>query len=186
MPANRLESYPILIRMRSDPAQVMGGIDPVISSIDPNMMASISTLGEMLRMSDPFLVSSLAAAVASVVGAFGLLIALIGIYGTVSYIVVLRTREVGIRIAIGAQKRDVLRLILGQGGRPVFAGLLGAILFAVGISYPARTLLYGLNGIDGVSIAGMSVLFLGIALLASYLPARRATVVDPMVALRCD
>ena len=186
MPANRLESYPILLRTRSDPEQVVEGIDTVISSIDPNMMASVSTLGEMLRTSAPFLASSVAAAVASVVGAFGLLLALMGIYGTVSYIVVLRTREVGIRIAVGAQKRDVLRLILAQGGRPVFAGLFAAVLFAIGISYPARKLLYGLNGIDVVSIAGMSLLFLGIASLASYLPARRATIVDPMVALRCE
>ncbi len=186
LPADRLQSYPILIRTQSDPAQVMRAIDPVISSIDPSMMASTSTLEEMLRQSPPFFVSSLAAAVACTVGLFGLLLALMGIYGTVSYIVVLRTREVGIRMAIGAQRRDVLALILRESARPVLAGLMTGILLALGASYLARGLLYGLNGVDGISIAGVSLMFLAIALLASYPPARRAMRVDPMVALRYE
>jgi len=186
LPADRLQSYPILIRTQSDTAQVMRAVDPVISSIDPNMMATSSTLEEMLRQSPPFIVSSLAAAVASTVGLLGLLLALMGIYGTASYIVVLRTREVGIRMAIGAQKRDVLGLILRESARPVLAGLVAGILLAVGASYLARGLLYGLNGVDGISVAGVSLLFLAIALLASYPPARRAMRVDPMVALRYE
>jgi predicted lysophospholipase L1 biosynthesis ABC-type transport system permease subunit len=186
LPEDRLQRYSILIRTQSDPAQVMRAIDPVISSIDPNMMATSSTLEEMLRQSPPFIVLSLAAAVASTVGLLGLLLALMGIYGTVSYIVVLRTREVGIRMAIGAQKRDVLGLILRESARPVLAGLIAGILLAVGASYLARGLLYGLNGVDGVSFAGVSLLFLAIALLASYPPARRAMHVDPVVALRYE
>ena len=109
-----------------------------------------------------------------------------GIYGTVSYIVVLRTREVGIRMVIGAQKRDVLGLILRESARPVLAGLIAGILLAVGASYLARGLLYGLDGVDGISFAGVFRLFLAIALLASYPPARRAMRVDPMVALRYE
>jgi putative ABC transport system permease protein len=124
--------------------------------------------------------------VASTVGLFGLLLALMGIYGTVSYIVVLRTREVGIRMAIGAQKRDVLGLILRESTRPVLAGLMAGMLLAAGASYLARGLLYGLNGVDGVSFAGVSILFLAVALVASYPPARRAMRVDPMVALRYE
>lgn len=183
---DRLQGYSILIRTQSDAAQVTRAIDSVISSIDPNMLATSSTLEEMLRQSPPFIVSSLAAGVASTVGLLGLLLALMGIYGTVGYIVVLRTREVGIRMAIGAQKRDVLGLILRESARPVLAGLIAGILLAVGASYLARGLLYGLNGVDGVSFAGVSLLFLTVALLASYPPARRATRVDPMVALRYE
>jgi predicted permease len=182
----RLQDYPILVRTRSDAAQVMRVVDPMISSIDPNMMASSVTLEELLHQSTPFIISSLAAGVASAVGLFGLLLALMGIYGTVSYIVVLRTREVGIRMAIGAQKRDVLTLILRESIRPVFAGLIAGILLAVGAAYLARGLLYGLNGVDAISFAGVSLLFLAIALLASYPPARLAMRVDPMVALRYE
>jgi len=186
LPEDRLQSYSILIRTQSDAAQVMRAIDPVIASIDPNMLATSSTLEELLRQSPPFITSSLAAGVASTVGLLGLTLALMGIYGTVSYIVVLRTREVGIRMAIGAQKRDVLGLILRESARPVLAGLIAGMLLAAGASYLARGLLYGLNGVDGISVTGVSLLFLTIALLASYPPARRATRVDPMVALRYE
>ena len=97
-----------------------------------------------------------------------------GIYGTVSYMVLLRTREVGIRMAIGAQKRDILGLILGESTRPVIAGLMAGMILAVGVSYLLRGLLYGLSTVDGVSFLGVSFLFLAIALLAAYPPGRRA------------
>ena len=107
-----------------------------------------------------------------------------GIYGTVSYDVVLRTREVGIRMAIGAQKRDVLALILRGSTRPVVAGLLLGIVLAIGASHLLRGVLYGLSAVDVVSFGGASLLFLVIALAASWLPSRRAMRVDPLVALR--
>ncbi|MGA8026780.1 MAG: ABC transporter permease [Bryobacteraceae bacterium] len=186
LPQDRLPSHPILIRTQSDPARVIKAIDPVISSIDPELVATPSTLEEMLRQTPPFIGSTLAAAVASTVGLFGLLLASMGIYGTVSYIVVLRTREIGIRMAVGAQKRDVLSLILRESIRPVLAGLLLGMFLAVGDSYLLRGLLYGHNPIDGISFAGVSLLFLAIALLAAYPPSRQAMRVDPMVALRYE
>jgi ABC-type antimicrobial peptide transport system permease subunit len=158
----------------------------VASSIDPDLVASSSTLQEMLRGSPPFIVSSLAAAFASTVGLLGLLLASMGIYGTVSYIVVLRTREVGIRMAIGAQKSDILGLILRESTRPVLAGLLVGMFLAVGASYLLRGVLYGLPTIDGISLIGVSLLFLVMAVLAAYPPSRRALRVDPMVALRYE
>ena len=186
MTAERVQFYPILTRTRSEPSQVIGGLDPLLSSIDPNMMATCSTLEEMQRQSPPFIVASLAALIASSIGMVGLLLALMGIYGTVSYIVVLRTREVGIRMAIGAQKRDVLGLILRESARPVFAGLIAGSLLAAGAAHLARGLLYGLDGVDGASLVGVSLVFLTVGLLASYPPAQRATRVDPLVALRCE
>jgi ABC-type lipoprotein release transport system permease subunit len=89
-------------------------------------------------------------------------------------------------MAIGAQKGDVAGLILRESTRPVLAGLLAGILLAVGASYLARGLLYGIDGVDGISCGSVSLLFLAIALLASYPPARRAMRVDPMVALRYE
>jgi hypothetical protein len=106
--------------------------------------------------------------------------------GTVSYIVVLRTREIGIRMAVGAQKRDILGLMLRASMRPVLAGLLVGVFLAVGASYLLRGVLYGLSTIDGISFIGASLLFLAIALLATYLPSRRAMRIDPMVALRYE
>jgi putative ABC transport system permease protein len=109
-----------------------------------------------------------------------------GIYGTVSYIVVLRTREVGIRMAVGAEKHDILRLILSESTQPVIAGLFVGMILAVGASYLLRGVLYGLHTVDGISFIGVSLLFLAVALLAAYPPSRRATRVDPMVALRYE
>jgi ABC-type antimicrobial peptide transport system permease subunit len=116
----------------------------------------------------------------------GLLLASMGIFGTVSYIVVLRTREVGIRMAVGAQKRHILALMLRESARPVFAGLLVGMCLATGASYLLRGILYGVNLVDGISFVGVSLLFLAIALLAAYLPSRRAMRVDPVVALRYE
>jgi len=186
MPADRLADYPMLTRTRSDPAPVIRSLDAVLTSIDPNIMANCSTLEEMQRQSAPFIVATLAALIASSIGLVGLFLALMGIYGTVTYIVVLRTREVGIRMAIGAQKRDILRLILSESVRPILGGLIAGSLLAAGASYLARGLLYGLNDIDWISLAVDSLVFLIIGLLASYAPARRATRVDPQIALRYE
>jgi putative ABC transport system permease protein len=186
LPADHLQDYPILIRTHTDPEQFMGAVGPVISSIDPNLVATSSTLEEMLHQTPPFIVSGLAAAFASTVGLFGLLLASMGIYGTVGYIVVLRTREVGIRMALGAKKRDILGLMLRESTRAVLAGLLVGAVLAIGASYLLRGVLYGLKTIDGISFVGVSVLFLAVALLSAYLPSRRAIRVDPIVALRYE
>jgi predicted permease len=186
LPENGLPDHPILIRTKSDPAQVIRAINPVISSIDPDLTVTSLTLDEMLRRSAPFISSRLSAAVASVVGLIGLGLAAMGICGTVSYIVVLRTREVGIRMALGAQKREILGLILRESTRPVFAGLLAGMLGAAGACYLLRGVLYGLDTVDAISFLGVSLLFLAIALLAAYPPSRRAMRVDPMVALRYE
>jgi putative ABC transport system permease protein len=107
-----------------------------------------------------------------------------GIYSTVSYIVVLRTREVGIRMAMGAQRRNILALMMRESVRPVVAGLLAGMVLAAGASHLLRRVLYGLSTIDAISFVGVSLLFLAIALVATWPPSRRAMRVDPVVALR--
>jgi predicted permease len=186
MRGTRFEGYPILVRTESDPALVIKAIDPLLSSIDADILGTTSSLAEMYRQSGPFLVSSLSAAVASTVGVFGLLLASMGIYGTVSYVVLHRTREIGIRMALGAGPLDVLRLILTQSARPVVAGLMFGAMLAVGATYVLRGLLYGLRVVDAVSFVGVSLLLMAVALAAAYVPARRASAVDPNVALRYE
>ena len=181
-----LTSRPLLIRTRSDPAHIIKAIDPLISSVDPTLLVTSSTLQDMLRRSLPFITASVLAFIASSVGLLGLLLALMGIYGTVSYIVVLRTREVGIRMALGAEKHDILKLILRESTRPVFAGLLAGVLLAIPAGHALRGVLYAVSTVDGISLIGVSIVFLAIALLAAYPPARRAMAVEPVVALRYE
>lgn len=162
----------------------MRAMDPVISTVDPGLVASTSTLRDMLRQTDAFLIASVSAGIASTISLFGLLLASLGIYSTVSYIVVLRTREVGIRMAIGANKRDILALMVRESGGPVLIGLLIGMVLAAGVSQLLRGVLYGLGRVDAPSFVGASLLFLAIALVATWLPSRRAMRVDPVVALR--
>ena len=186
LPESRLQDYPILIRTRSVPGQTTRALDSVVSSVDPDLITSTSTLQEMLRQTPPFLGSAFAAAAAILVGLFGLLLAAMGIYGTVSYIAVLRTREIGIRMAIGARKFQILRLMMRDSARPVLAGLITGMVLAIGASRLLRGVLYGLHTFDTVSFLGAPLVFLFIALLATWPPSRRAMRVDPMVALRYE
>ena len=186
MPEDRVQDFPIVIRTQADPAQGVAGIGRVLASVDPEVVVTASTLEELLLQTESFAASGMSAIVATSIGLLGLVLASMGIYGTVSYMVVLRTREVGIRMALGAKKRDVLLLMLRESTRPVMAGIVAGLCMSLGVSYLLRRVIYGLNGIDGVSYAGVALLLLGIALVASYLPSRRAMRVDPMVALRYE
>jgi ABC-type antimicrobial peptide transport system permease subunit len=184
LPADRLADYPVLVRTRPDARPVLRAMDPVIAAVDSNLVASSSTLQDMLHQTDAFLIDSFSAAIATTISLFGLLLASMGIYSTVSYLVVLRTQEIGIRMAIGAQKSDVFALMIRESVRPVAAGLLGGMGLAAAGARVLRGVLYGLHTVDAVSFAGASLLFLAIALFATWPPSRRAMRVDPMVALR--
>jgi predicted permease len=186
LPEDRLQGYSILIRTQSDPNQVMPAVFPLVASIDPDLEVNSFTLKEVVRLTPTFFLPSFAASIATPVGLTGLLLAALGIYSTVSYIVVLRTREVGVRMALGAQKRAILGLMLRQCMRPVLAGLLTGMFLAMGASYLLRGALHNVGAVDAISFAGVSLWFLVIALLAAYLPSRRAMGVDPMVALRYE
>jgi ABC-type antimicrobial peptide transport system permease subunit len=119
-------------------------------------------------------------------GGIALLLAVIGVYGVKSYVVSRRTREFGIRIAVGAQPRAVLWQVLREGGRITTYGLVAGLLLAFGAGQVLQNLLYGVNAVEPVILVTAPLILLAASLLASFLPARRATKVDPTVALRSE
>ncbi len=115
-----------------------------------------------------------------------LLLAGLGIYGVISYIVSERTHEIGIRLALGAERRSILQMVLGQGLGLVIAGAAVGLVGAVVVSHLMTGLLYGVRPTDPLTFVVVALLLIGVALLACYIPARRALRVDPLVALRYE
>ena len=124
------------------------------------------------------------AIIAAVLGALALLLASIGLYGVMSFVVAQRTREIGIRVALGAQARDVITLFMKQGLRLIVAGLAAGIVCGLVMSRLLAAVLIDLSPLDAASFASVSLVLVAVAMLACYVPVRRATKVDPMVALR--
>jgi ABC-type antimicrobial peptide transport system permease subunit len=124
-----------------------------------------------------------------VLGAFGalaLLLASIGMYGVISYSTMQRTPEIGIRMALGAQRRNVLAMVLGHGSRLAGLGIAIGLIAALAMGHTMASFLYGVQASDPLTLAGVSLLLLAVALLACYVPARRAMRTDPVIALRYE
>jgi putative ABC transport system permease protein len=123
------------------------------------------------------------------IGFFGisaLLLAIAGVFGVMAYSVSRRTREIGVRIALGAKSADVLKMILSQGARTILVGVAIGIAGALALTRAAESLLFGVRATDPLTFGGVTLLLVGAALLACYIPAQRATRVDPMIALRYE
>ncbi|MBI1762104.1 MAG: ABC transporter permease [Acidobacteria bacterium] len=182
---NALRNSFLIVRTAGDPNQSHAAIRAALRAIDPALpLAQWRTLEEILA-------ESLAArrfntALLSVFALIAGVLAAVGIYGTMSYLVTARTPELGLRMALGAQGRDVLRLIVGQGVWLVALGVTSGLLASLALTRLLGNLLFGVSGTDGLTFTAMAVLLAAVALLACYLPARRATKVDPLVALRCE
>jgi len=175
----------LIVRTSSDPASLTSAVVARIHSLDPGLaVAKIHTM-------DQEMASSVAAPKFNtfVLGLFAFLalfLAAIGIYGVLAYAVAQQSHEIGIRMALGAQRRDVMRLILVRGARLALAGLAIGTLAAFGLTRLMASLLYGISASDPLTFAAVAIVLLAVALLACYIPSRRAMRVDPMIALRYE
>jgi predicted permease len=173
----------VVLRTHDDPAAIMGSVRRAVSAFDPGAVVyAVETMNEVLAssMAARRLTMMLLAAFATL----ALALSCIGMYGVLSYLAGERTREIGVRMALGAQRRDIQRLILGQGAKMAFAGVVLGIFLALGLTHLMSSQLFGITPHDPLTFAGVALILLLVALAACYLPARRAMGVDPMVALR--
>jgi putative ABC transport system permease protein len=173
----------IVVRSDGEPSRLLSAVKTAVWAVNKNQAISkIDTMEQVL--SESLARRRLYMILLGVFAGAALLLAGVGIYGTVSYSVSQRIREMGIRIAIGAERGDVLRLVLGQGARAALLGILVGIGTAVALTRLMASLLFGVSATDPFTFAGVAVLLTLVALVACYIPARRAMRVDPMVALR--
>ncbi|MBV9772850.1 MAG: ABC transporter permease [Gemmatimonadetes bacterium] len=175
----------LLVRTSGDPAALARPLAAAAQSLDPSLpLPRPKTMTEEMELS--LMPARFGAALLGVFGGLALLLATVGIYGVVSYSVVQRTREIGIRAALGASREALLRMVVGGSMRLVGIGLATGLALAVLFGVAASGLLYGVSPADPALLVGAPAVLALAALLASYLPARRATRVDPMIALRAD
>jgi len=175
----------VVLRTQGDPAAIMGAVRSAVAELDPReVVYGVQTMEGVLAVSlAPRRFSML------LLGAFAalaLLLCCIGIYGVISHLVGQRTREIGVRMALGAQPGDVMRLVLGQGLRMAGLGVLIGIAAALALTRLMASQLFGVSSDDPVTFLAVGILLTLVALLACYVPARRAVRVDPLVALKYE
>ena len=175
----------LVVRTAGDPTAIIRPVQSVVRELDPTLpVFDVKPMSEVVRgslaqLSFTMLIIGVAAAVTLVLGA-------IGLYGVIAYVASLRTRELGVRIALGATPREVAGMVTRQGIALTAVGIVaGLILFAL-VARFLRSLLYGVAPSDPLTLIAVSLVLVAIATLASWIPARRAARVDPMVALRAE
>jgi len=178
-------SMTFALRARDDAATVAAAARKIIQTLDPQQsVGDVYTLESLVG--DSIAAQRFNALLLSVFAVVALLLSAGGIYGVMSYTVAQRAHEIGVRVALGARSRDVLKLVIGQGMKLVLAGVAFGLLAAFGLTRLLRNLLFEVSATDPSMFAGVAALLAAVALLACYIPARRATKVDPLVSLRCE
>jgi putative ABC transport system permease protein len=174
----------LLARTAGDAASLKESVRKEAYALEPVLRLSVSTMEERIAKDKSVLSTRAASELAAFLGGLALLLAAIGIYGVMAWSVAQRTREIGIRMALGAENRDVLKLMLRQGMRLVLLGVVIGVAVSLAVTRVMQSLLFGLSASDPATYVGAPLLLASVALLACWIPARRATKVDPMVALR--
>lgn len=180
----RTQQFDVVLRTSSDPAAVTSSVRRVLTQLDPTVPARMTTFSQVFSESLNNRRFNL-----TLVGVFALaalLLAMVGVFGVLAYSVAQRTQEIGVRIALGATPGGILKMVLGQGLLTVAFGLLVGLAGSLLLTRTMRSMLFEISPNDPLTIVGIALLLLLIAMLASYIPARRATRVDPMVALRYE
>ncbi len=184
--AQRYESgISLIVRTKTDPTNFLAPVRREVQAIEKNLpVTDIRPMTELLGNS--LYAARMGAVLLGVFGLLALLLAAIGLYGVMAYSVARRTREIGIRMALGAQRGDVLRLVLYEGMTLVGVGILFGLAGAFALTRLLASFLYGVSTTDPSTFIGIAVFLAAIALVANFIPARRATKVDPMIALRYE
>ena len=173
----------LLVRTKGNPESLFAPVRGQVQSLDPNLpLFDVNTLNVHMRLA--LFPAKVAATVLGVFGLVTLMLAAIGVYGITSYAVAQRTHEIGIRLALGAQLGDVLRLVLSQGLKLTIIGAALGLFGAYLATRAITSVLYGVSATDPFTFGLVSLLLIGVALIACYVPARRATKVEPLTALR--
>ncbi|MCI0356827.1 MAG: ABC transporter permease, partial [Acidobacteria bacterium] len=177
----------VIVRTTGDPKALLPAVQAQVQSLDPELpVYLVNTMEELLAGSPSVFERRYLMLLLGVLAASALALAVVGLYGVIAYSVAQRTQEIGIRVALGAQMLDILALVVGQGMKLALVGVAVGLAGAFGFTRLMGALLYGISATDPATFSFVAVLLLGIALLACWIPARRAARVDPMVALRYE